>query len=85
MTTFYTISAVVLLLILLIGGVRVVIGPEHADRMMAVQLFGSCSVAILLLLFTVSRQPALLDIALVLALLSSITLIGFYLYIGARK
>lgn len=51
---------------------RVWRGPTRADRLMAVQLFGTSGAAILMLLAQAQHQPALLDAALVLALLAAV-------------
>ncbi len=47
-------------------------GPTQADRMLAALLFGTTGVAILLLLHEAMASPALLDAALVFALLAAI-------------
>lgn len=47
-------------------------GPTGADRLMAVQLFGTSGAAILMLLAQTQDQPALLDAALVLAVLAAV-------------
>lgn len=47
-------------------------GPTQADRLMAVQLFGTSGAAILMLLAQAQNLPALLDAALVLALLAAV-------------
>ncbi|MEH6499051.1 MAG: monovalent cation/H+ antiporter complex subunit F [Pseudoalteromonas distincta] len=64
--------ACVLLLSIAAGLWRVWRGPTHADRLMAVQLFGTSGAAILMLLAISQDQPALLDAALVLALLAAV-------------
>lgn len=48
-------------------------GPTSADRLLAALLFGTTGTAILLLLSFQSGEPALVDSALVLALLAAIT------------
>lgn len=65
-------SALILLLVLLLGTVRAMRGPTLADRMLSVQLLGTGGVALLLLLSAVTSTPALLDVALVLALLAAV-------------
>ncbi len=63
----------VLLLVSIAAGVwRVLRGPTRADRMLAVQLFGTTGAAILLLLAQGQGQPALIDAALVLAVLAAV-------------
>tara|TARA_R110001599_G_scaffold132773_1_gene309859 strand:+ start:681 stop:929 length:249 start_codon:yes stop_codon:yes gene_type:complete len=47
-------------------------GPTQADRLMAVQLFGTSGAAILMLLAQAQNLPALLNAALVLALLAAV-------------
>lgn len=77
MTLYLTLVAALMLLILLIGLLRVVIGPTAADRMLASQLFASAGMALLLLLAVVQQQEALLNVALVLVILAPLTLITF--------
>ena len=61
----------------LIGGlVRIVRGPTSGDRMLAAQLFGTTGVAILLLLAE-AGETALLDIALVFAVLAAVNTVAF--------
>ncbi|MDO9635932.1 MAG: monovalent cation/H+ antiporter complex subunit F [Thiobacillus sp.] len=65
--------AIFLLLNLIVALVRVARGPTPADRLLAALLFGTTGVAILLLLADAMRQPALVDVALVFALLAAIS------------
>ncbi|HDP88769.1 MAG TPA: pH regulation protein F [Thioalkalivibrio sp.] len=51
---------------------RVLRGPTQADRMLVAVLFGTTGVAILLLLAEAQGVPALVDAALVFALLAAI-------------
>lgn len=69
--------ALVLLLIALGGLHRVVSGPTAADRMLAAQLLGSTSVAILVVLSLATGQAAFFDVALVFAVLAAIALVTF--------
>ena len=77
MSTYLTLMAGLLILILLAGLVRVIRGPTSADRMLAAQLFGTAGVAVLMLLAIAQQQDALFNTALVLALLAPLTLISF--------
>lgn len=70
-------AAVALLLTLVAGMVRVVRGPTAADRMLAAQLFGTTGVAVLLLLALAGGGSALLDVALVFALLGAVLGVAF--------
>jgi multicomponent Na+:H+ antiporter subunit F len=70
-------GAFVLMLLLGAGLVRVVVGPTAFDRLMAAQLMGTTAIALLLLLVPVVRAPALVDVALVFALLSAVAAAAF--------
>ncbi len=74
---FYLLMAALLLITILFGLIRVARGPTAADRMLAVQLFGTTGVALVLLLAKGFDQPRLYDVALVFAVLAAIVLIGF--------
>jgi len=77
MSGFALATAVFLLCTLLAGLVRVVRGPTAADRMLAAQLFGTTGVALLLLLALALPTAALLDVALVFALLAAVVGVTF--------
>lgn len=69
--------ALFLLLNVAIGMFRIWRGPTVPDRMLAAQLFGTTGTAIMLLLAEGLSSPSLRDVALVLALLSSMSTIVF--------
>jgi multicomponent Na+:H+ antiporter subunit F len=73
--------ALFLLLNLLAALIRAARGPTLADRMLAALLFGSTGVGVLLLLAyaggTLPLNAALVDVALVLALLAAVTGVAF--------
>ena len=77
MTELLLLSVLGLMLSLLLGLLRVLLGPGVGDRMLASQLIGSVGVGILLLLSRLLAQPALLDVALLLALLSAVAAAAF--------
>jgi multicomponent Na+:H+ antiporter subunit F len=77
MDSFYIGIALFLLLNIIAGMVRVFQGPEPADRIMAVLLFGSTAVAILLLLAQAMKLPELRNIAMVFALLAIVGTVAF--------
>ncbi|AHK79998.1 multiple resistance and pH regulation protein F [Ectothiorhodospira haloalkaliphila] len=70
-------AALFLLLTVAAGMVRVLMGPRPGDRMLAAQLFGTAGVAMLLLLAWGLEMPALVDVALVFALLSAVATVAF--------
>ncbi|MDZ7779646.1 MAG: monovalent cation/H+ antiporter complex subunit F [Gemmatimonadota bacterium] len=69
--------ALLLLLSLALGLVRVARGPTRGDRMVAAQLFGTHGVATLLVLATATDAPVLRDVALVFALLAAVISVTF--------
>ena len=71
--------AVALFLLVNLGAAlwRAARGPTPADRMLAALLFGSTGAGILVLLAFAGGSPALVDVALTLALLAAITGIAF--------
>jgi multicomponent Na+:H+ antiporter subunit F len=64
------------LAIVAVGLIRVLRGPANVDRMMAVQLFGTGGIAALLLM-AATNVTALVDVALVLALLAAFASVAF--------
>ena len=77
MPDFFLAMAILLLLTIVIGLVRVLKGPTPADRMLAAQLFGTTGVAILLLLAEAMGLPALRDVALIFILLGALATVAF--------
>lgn len=66
-----------LLLTIAVALWRILRGPDPADRMMAAQLVGTSGIAIILLLAASEEQWAMLDVALVLALLAALSVVAF--------
>lgn len=77
--------AVILLLSILAGLWRIWRGPTRADRLLAVQLFGTSGAAVLMLLAHTQQQPPLLDAALVLALLAAVLSIALVQLLRRRN
>jgi multicomponent Na+:H+ antiporter subunit F len=77
MTGFLLAAALFLLVTIGAGMVRILRGPTAGDRMLAAQLFGTTGVAILLILSEALGQPALVDVALVFALLAAVATVAF--------
>lgn len=76
--------AIALLLSILAGLWRVLRGPTRADRLVAVQLFGTTGTALLLVLAYWQDQSALRDAALVLALLAAVVCAALVQYLRRR-
>jgi multicomponent Na+:H+ antiporter subunit F len=77
MQTLYAALELFLLLNLGAGMWRVLRGPTASDRMLAAQLFGTTAVGILLLHAEATGSAALRDVALVFALLATVTAVAF--------
>ena len=77
MTLVLNAVAAFLLLTLLVALMRIWKGPTPSDRMLASQLFGTTGVALLMVLAQAQGLPALRDVALILALLSVLAIVGF--------
>jgi multicomponent Na+:H+ antiporter subunit F len=69
--------ALLILISVVVGLIRILRGPTAADRMLAAQLFGSGGVAILLILAQAMQMPSLVDVALIYALLAAVTMVVF--------
>lgn len=77
MTRLCLVVALILLLSIALGLIRVLRGPSATDRMLTAQLFGTTAVAILLLLGFATKTPVANDVALVFALLTAIAAVTF--------
>lgn len=79
MVEFLYVAAALLLLITGLGLARMMWGPAPADRMMAAQLLGTGGGAIALLIATASGTSAIIDIALILALVGAFAAVALSL------
>ena len=77
MTEFLQFASGFVFSMVALGMVRIVRGPARADRMMAAQLLGTGGIAALLLRSDVTDTPAVIDVALVLALLAAFASVAF--------
>jgi multicomponent Na+:H+ antiporter subunit F len=77
MTSFLWASTLFLLISLVVGSIRIGLGPTDADRMLSAQLFGTTGVSMLLLLAHTLADEALVDVALVFALLAVVAAVAF--------
>jgi len=84
MADFLLTSSGFVLAMVAVGLVRVLRGPANADRMMAAQLLGTGGIAVLLLMGAATDVTALVDVALVLALLAAFAAVAFVIG-GARS
>ena len=77
MVSFLLAAAIFILAMVALGLFRVFCGPTDVDRMMAVQLLGTGGSAVLLLLAVAVEIPAIVDVALMLALLAAFAAVTF--------
>lgn len=84
MSVFLMCAAGMILLAVAVGLVRVLRGPTACDRMMAAQLLGSGGIAGMLLLARASGVAAVVDVALVLAVVAGFVGIAFTRVAGNR-
>ncbi len=69
--------ALLLLVTMAAGLLRIIIGPSPADRMMAAQLLGTSGIGVLVLLSAALEMPALIDVGLIFALLAAVSVTAF--------
>ena len=77
MTEFLLGASAFVLLTVAVGLVCILRGPDDVDRMMSVQLFGTAGIAALLLLGAAIGAAAVVDLALILAVLAAFAAIAF--------
>lgn len=77
MTGFLFLAGLVLLATVAASLVRIHIGPTRAERMMSAQLIGTSGIGIALLLAGAERNSAMIDVALLLALLAAFAAVAF--------
>jgi multicomponent Na+:H+ antiporter subunit F len=77
MTAVYLAAVAVLLASVAMALWRVVRGPTAADRMLGAQLVGTGGIGAVLLLSAARGDPAVVDVALVLALLAAFAAVAF--------
>lgn len=77
MEALYLGIAAFILLTLIVGGIRIALGPTKADQILVVQFFGTSGVAICLLIAKALSSPGLRDLALVLVALATVSTAAF--------
>ena len=77
MTDLFPFLVILLMLNIVVGLMRVLRGPTAADRMLAAEMFATSAIAIALLMAVLTQREALVDLALVFALLSALAVVTF--------
>ena len=84
MTMAVTITFTGLLVSFLLAFIRLVSGPTHADRLIALDLIGSITISFIAVFTITSGQTAFLDIAITLALVMFVGTVAFVTFMKAR-
>jgi multicomponent Na+:H+ antiporter subunit F len=74
---FLAAAAGFIMITVVVGLTRILYGPGDADRIMAAQLLGTGGIASLLLVSVARGIPAVVDVALTLAMLAAFASIAF--------
>lgn len=74
-----------LALAMLLTFIRLVLGPSLPDRVVALDLFVSLGIGIVVVHAIMENQPALLDVAIILALIVFLGTVTFALYVEERS
>lgn len=84
MTIAVTITFIGLLISFLLVFIRLVSGPTHADRVLALDLIGFITISFIAAYTITSGQTAFLDIAITLALVLFLGTVAFVKFMKAR-
>ncbi len=79
-----TLSFTLLSLALVIAFIRLALGPTLPDRVVALELMASLTVAFIGVYAVASERGAFLDVAMVLALTAFLAAVGFSRYLEKR-
>lgn len=83
--TVYQWVALFLIVNIVVGMIRILRGPTTADRLLAVQLFGTTGTAFLILFALQTNNDAFNDLALIFALLAGILGVAFTRYASKEE
>jgi multicomponent Na+:H+ antiporter subunit F len=84
MTMAVTITFTGLLVSFVLAFIRLIIGPTHADRLIAMDLIGSITISFIAVFTMTSGQTAFLDIAITLALVMFVGTVAFVAFMKSR-
>ncbi len=84
MTMAVTITFTGLLVSFVLAFIRLIIGPTHADRLIAMDLIGSITISFIAVFTITSGQTAFLDIAITLALVMFVGTVAFVAFMKSR-
>lgn len=80
---FILICIVIISILTILCLVRAIVGPRLADRIMAVNMIGTMTIAVIMLLSALLRESSVLDVALIYAVISFVAVIVLsQIYVG---
>ncbi len=83
---FFLGALLVLAVLTVLCLIRAILGPKLADRIMAVNMIGTLTIAMIALLAVLLDEPGLLDVALTYAVISFVAVIVLTkIYIGVYR
>lgn len=83
---FFLAGLVVLAVLTVLCLIRAILGPKLADRIMAVNMIGTMTIAMIILLSVLLEEAYILDIALIYAVISFVAVIVLTkIYIGIYR
>ena len=85
MNSFYVIAAALLVMSVACGLYRLYRGPHILDKALALDFIGIAGVGVLVTLVVYIREPMVLDLALLLALVSFVTALAFSKYLAKKE
>ena len=83
---FFLIGLLVLALLAVLCLIRAIMGPKLADRILAVNMTGTISMAMIAILAVLLDEPSVLDVALIYAVISFVAVIVLMkIYVGIYR
>jgi multicomponent Na+:H+ antiporter subunit F len=83
MKTFYLVCIIFLTILALLCLIRAILGPRLADRILAINVLGTLTIAVIALLSLFLGESSVLDICLVYAAISYVAIIVLMkIYVG---
>ncbi len=83
---FFLICIIVIAVLAILCLIRAIIGPKLADRIMAVNMIGTLTIAVIILMSVLLDESMMLDVALVYAVISFVAVMVLtQIYIGIYR
>lgn len=80
---FILICIIVISVLTILCLIRAIMGPRLTDRIMAVNMIGTMTIAVIMLLSVMLRESSVLDVALIYAVISFVAVIVLsQIYVG---